>query len=178
MQMVWVVFHGVDNELIYVKDSSHMWRLRTTQRIDEITGSGPGDSLGIQPKTPLSDHNTLVATDSNIRTEWNLSDARIPCCNEEHKDLGMDGTSDGHAQFHGLSRQEREHVGCIEYQALRFLSYLVPSYYIAWQFFGFIGLGAYISHKKTDATGINAVNPWYFLRSHAVPRFANPTSGG
>ncbi len=143
-----------------------------------MDGSGPEDSLGTPLGTPLSDRNTLLATNSNVKTEWNLSDAHIACCNEEHKGLGMDGTSDGHAQFHGLSRQEREHVGCIEYQALRFLSYLVPAYYIAWQFFGFIGLGAYISYKEADATGINAVNPWYFQSSQAVLGSTDPASGG
>jgi hypothetical protein len=46
------------------------------------------------------------------------------------------------AQFYGLTNEERELIGGIEYRALNLLSIIVPMYFICWQVFGCIALGA------------------------------------
>jgi hypothetical protein len=73
------------------------------------------------------------------------------------------GTVDRNAQFHSLSSEEREHIRCVEYQAVRLLSYVVPIYIVAWQVFGCVTLGTYMSCKGQSATAANAVKPWYVL---------------
>ena len=65
------------------------------------------------------------------------------------------------SQFKGLTLAEREHLGGVEYRALCFLAVLVPAYFISWQLLGCIGLGAYVAYNRTDATVVNAENPWY-----------------
>ena len=89
-----------------------------------------------------------------------ISDTRMRCNNPLHNHLLMHGRVDRNAQFHGLSPEEREHVRCVEYQAVRFLSYLVPAYYVALQVSGCIALGLYMSINKASVARENGLNPW------------------
>jgi hypothetical protein len=73
-------------------------------------------------------------------------------------------TIDRNGQFHSLSSEEREHPDCVEYQAVRLLSYVVPTYIIVWQFFGCVAIGAYMACNERVAATANAVNPWYVSR--------------
>jgi len=70
-------------------------------------------------------------------------------------------TTGRNAQFFGLSREEREHLGGVEYRAITLLAYVVPIYFVAWQFLGCIGLGAYMAHNKADVATGNGINPWF-----------------
>jgi hypothetical protein len=64
------------------------------------------------------------------------------------------------SQFHGLSRDEREHLGGVEYRAITLLAYIVPIYFVLWQLLGCIGLGAYMAHNKASVAEMNGINPW------------------
>jgi len=64
------------------------------------------------------------------------------------------------SQFAGLSLAERERLGGVEYRAVSILAVLVPAYFILWQLFGCIGLGAYVAYNRSAATDLNAENPW------------------
>lgn len=76
-------------------------------------------------------------------------------------------TTGRNAQFHDLTRAEREHLGGVEYRALTFLSILVPVYWILWQLLGCIGLAAYFAHNNARFPLENGINPWYvFVRSN------------
>jgi hypothetical protein len=63
-----------------------------------------------------------------------------------------------------LLSEEREYLDCIEYQAVRLLSYVVPTYLIAWQLFGCVTIGAYMACNERVAAAANAVNPWHVSR--------------
>jgi len=69
-------------------------------------------------------------------------------------------TTGRNAQFFGLSREQREHLGGVEYQAITLLSWIVPIYFVLWQFLGCLGLGAYIAHNKAKVSEDNGINPW------------------
>jgi len=71
------------------------------------------------------------------------------------------GTVDRNGQFHSLSSEEREHLRCVEYQAVRLLSYIVPMYLIVWQLFGCVALGVYVSYRRPDAAVTYRVKPWF-----------------
>jgi hypothetical protein len=45
-------------------------------------------------------------------------------------------TTGRNAQFYGLSRAEREHLGGVEYRAITLLAYVVPAYFVLWQLLG------------------------------------------
>ncbi|KAJ8058697.1 hypothetical protein OCU04_012869 [Sclerotinia nivalis] len=82
-------------------------------------------------------------------------------------------TTGRNAQFHGLSRAEREHLGGVEYRAISFLAWLVPAYFILWQVLGGIGLGAYMAYNKSNVTLENGINPWWLGVFNAISAFNN-----
>jgi len=45
-------------------------------------------------------------------------------------------TTGRNAQFYGLTRAEREHLGGVEYRAITLLAYVVPIYFVLWQLLG------------------------------------------
>lgn len=72
-------------------------------------------------------------------------------------------TTGRNAQFYGLTRAERDHLGGVEYRAITLLAWVVPAYFILWQFLGCIGLGAYMAHNKASVAEQNGINPWSVL---------------
>ncbi|KAL5381644.1 hypothetical protein DPSP01_007092 [Paraphaeosphaeria sporulosa] len=77
------------------------------------------------------------------------------------------------SQFHHLTEEEREQLGGYEYRAVILLSWLVPAYYILFQLFGCIGLGAYVAMNKPMVTRANGLNPWWVGAFNAVSAFNN-----
>ena len=69
-------------------------------------------------------------------------------------------TTGRNAQFFGLSKAEREHLGGVEYRAITLLAYVVPIYFFLWQLLGSLGLGAYMAHNKASTAYENGINPW------------------
>ncbi|KAI9645233.1 hypothetical protein NHQ30_005967 [Ciborinia camelliae] len=82
-------------------------------------------------------------------------------------------TTGRNAQFHGLSKAEREHLGGVEYRAISFLAWLVPTYFILWQVLGGIGLGAYMAYNKSNVALENGMNPWWLGVFNAISAFNN-----
>jgi hypothetical protein len=64
------------------------------------------------------------------------------------------------SQFYGLTREEREQLGCIEYKALKLLSCLVPAYLLTFQVVGSIALGSFISIHQSSLAYDNGSTPW------------------
>ena len=67
------------------------------------------------------------------------------------------------SQFYSLTLSERERLGGVEYRAVMLLEVIVPVYFVLWQLFGCIGLGAYVATYRADTTLQNGLNPWYGL---------------
>jgi uncharacterized membrane protein YgcG len=70
-------------------------------------------------------------------------------------------TTGRNAQFFNLSRAQREHLGGVEYRAISLLAWVVPAYFVLWQFLGCVGLGAYMANNKAATAEENGINPWY-----------------
>ncbi|TVY34569.1 High-affinity potassium transport protein [Lachnellula occidentalis] len=82
-------------------------------------------------------------------------------------------TTGRNAQFYGLSKAEREHLGGVEYRAITLLAYVVPIYFVAWQVVGCVGLGAYMASNKADVARGNGINPWWLGIFNGVSAFNN-----
>jgi hypothetical protein len=64
------------------------------------------------------------------------------------------------SQFHGLTFQEREQLGGVEYRAVQLLSWVVPLYFVLWQLLGCLAVGAWMNNYASDITGLNGINAW------------------
>jgi len=69
--------------------------------------------------------------------------------------------TDRNGLFRGLSSKEREHIRCVEYQAVKLLAYIVPAYFVTFQLFGCLALGVYMAGNKAGIALTNGQNPWY-----------------
>ena len=97
--------------------------------------------------------------------------ADLPKIDESDEDPGPQGYNFLHtllsgkyrgrnSQFSGLTLQEREKLGGVEYRAVTILSVIVPLYFFLWQALGCVGLGAWVTRHGMAATQVNAENPW------------------
>ncbi|KAL2060670.1 hypothetical protein VTL71DRAFT_9311 [Oculimacula yallundae] len=82
-------------------------------------------------------------------------------------------TTGRNAQFYGLTREEREHLGGVEYRAITLLGWVVPLYFVAWQVLGCVGLGAYMKMNKEEVIRANGINPWWLGVFNGVSAFNN-----
>jgi hypothetical protein len=64
----------------------------------------------------------------------------------------IDGSIGRNSQFHNLTEKERRKLGGIEYDAICLLSYVVPIYFLLWQLFGALGVGAWFQINAPDLT--------------------------
>ncbi|KAK0114268.1 hypothetical protein ONS95_013765 [Cadophora gregata] len=82
-------------------------------------------------------------------------------------------TTGRNAQVYGLSREEREHLGGVEYRAITLLGWVVPLYFVLWQVLGCVGLGAYMKINKEEVIRANGINSWWLGIFNGVSAFNN-----
>ena len=77
------------------------------------------------------------------------------------------------SQFHGLTPEEREQLGGVEYRAVSFLSVLVPLYFFSFFILGIVGVGSWLSAHRPDVARDNGLSPFFTGAFFAVSAFAN-----
>ncbi|PLB33638.1 putative potassium transporter [Aspergillus candidus] len=77
------------------------------------------------------------------------------------------------SQFHGLTLEEREQLGGVEYKALCFLSVIVPLYWGMFLIIGIIGVGCWLEVNHPDIPGRNGLSPFWTGAFFAVSAFVN-----
>jgi hypothetical protein len=70
----------------------------------------------------------------------------------------LNGFVGRNSRFSQLTEKERRILGGIEYDAICFLSWLVPVYWFLFQFLGAMGMGAYFTTNKADTARENGEN--------------------
>ncbi|KAI4139963.1 MAG: hypothetical protein L6R39_006026 [Caloplaca ligustica] len=93
---------------------------------------------------------------------------------EEHRDkvdkaklsdlihhFSIPGMIGRNSNFSNLSIADRERLGGVEYRTLELLAIVVPLYFVAWNFLGAIGMGAWVANEGRNLTEVNGLNPWY-----------------
>ncbi len=73
------------------------------------------------------------------------------------------------SQFHGLTHEEREQLGGVEYRAIQLLSWVVPLYFVLWQLLGCLAVGAWMNNYAFDITEANGINAWWVFSFHVSP---------
>ncbi|KAL8663051.1 MAG: hypothetical protein Q9202_004191 [Teloschistes flavicans] len=89
-----------------------------------------------------------------------------------HK-FSIPGVVGRNSQFSHLSIADRERLGGVEYRTLEVLILIVPLYFLAWQFLGAIGMGAWVANNSSNITEANGLNPWWVGAFNAVSGFNN-----
>ena len=114
--------------------------------------SRPGN--GLTSRLGMSSKTTRSLEDQDIAQNAGLDHWLYPTYLTRH-------TTGRNAQFFGLSRAERDHLGGVEYRAISLLAWIVPIYFVLWQLFGCVGLGWYIANNKAATARGNGIDPWY-----------------
>ncbi|KAK8208556.1 cation transport protein-domain-containing protein [Phyllosticta capitalensis] len=86
---------------------------------------------------------------------------------------GFSGFVGRNSQFYHLTEDERLEIGGVEYKAVKFLSIVVPLYYVLWQLLACIGIGAYVANNRPSTAHENGLNPWWVGAFNAVSAFNN-----
>jgi Cation transport protein len=132
-------------------------RKRRNSAVFNFTGVGasPLTTLFRRPGQPLPDEK------ENSRSDRNQAIVDGPESPGHHLNFLTSGVTGRNSQFYGLTLAEREHLGGVEYRAITFLSWIVPTYFVVWQFLGCLSLGAWMAYNAADTTQMNGINPWY-----------------
>lgn len=119
---------------------------------DRPQSAATGHSIyNVQTHQTVSTRRRSLAGDSKFGDGFNVQSF----VTEQKRSIGRNG------QFFNLSSEQREYLGGVEYRALKFLSVFVLLYFILWQLFGAIALGAYMSVYEKEAAAVNNQNPWW-----------------
>ncbi|KIY01934.1 uncharacterized protein Z520_02072 [Fonsecaea multimorphosa CBS 102226] len=97
-----------------------------------------------------------------------------PLANKLNKYLDtLHGYLGRNSQFYHLSEEERKKLGGIEYDAICLLSWLVPTYFVLFQLFGAIGVGAWITANRPNMARENGLDPFWTGAFFAISAFNN-----
>lgn len=96
----------------------------------------------------------------------------LPHIHQPSEELGSSAYLQNSETAH-LSHLERLRLGGVEYRATRLLVWVVPAYFILWQLFGCIGLGAWVTINRPDTARSNGLNPFWAGAFNAVSAFNN-----
>ena len=119
---------------------------------DRPQSATTGHSIyNVQTHQTVSTRRRSLAGDSKPMDGFNVQSF----VTEQKSNIGRNG------QFFNLSSEQREYLGGVEYRALKFLSVFVLLYFLLWQLFGAIALGAYMSVYEKEAAAVNDQNPWW-----------------
>jgi len=79
------------------------------------------------------------------------------------------------SQFHGLTEDQLEELGGVEYMALRTLSWLIPTYYFGVQLLAFLLIAPWIGKTGSYATAMvgnrRPVTPTFFSAFQVISAF-------
>ncbi|KAH3963462.1 hypothetical protein HBI64_184340 [Parastagonospora nodorum] len=128
------------------------------------TSATTGHSIyNVQSHQTMSERRRSLGEKSTLNDGFNVQSF----VKEQKRSIGRNG------QFFNLSSDQREYLGGVEYRALKFLFIFVPAYFILWQLFGAIALGAYMSVYEKEACAVNAQNPWWAGIFLAISAYSN-----
>jgi Trk-type K+ transport system membrane component len=126
------------------------------------------DGVGARPNSSLE-----ISSPVHITIADDAARGRPTSARDAPKTISTKGWVSRNSQFHGLTERERIELGGYEYQAVTFLAWLVPAYFIAWQLIGCIGCGAWIAINNPSSARTNGLNPWWVGAFNAVSAFNN-----
>ncbi|KAF2638251.1 TrkH-domain-containing protein [Massarina eburnea CBS 473.64] len=131
-------------------------------RFISMQGVGADSHATVRRRPPTG--TSHLASDAQLETMESSSN---------HLPFSSSGFLSRNSNFHHLSEEERQKLGGYEYRAICLLSWLVPAYFILFQLFGCLGIGAYVAINKPSVARENGLDPWWVGSFNAVSAFNN-----
>lgn len=117
---------------------------------------------GVGARHDLPNHPVRIARPENFLSpieEHQEKSKKVDLVDLIHH-FSIPGIVGRNSHFSGLSIDERERLGGVEYRTLEVLIIVVPLYFFAWQILAAIGMGAWVANNGRDQTKVNGLNPW------------------
>jgi len=128
-----------------------------------FTGVGATASSSLRTRSTSASAPRMLRTGMPPRFVGKPKDAWFP----------SSGWMSRNSHFHGLSVEDRKHLGGCEYSAVLFLSFLVPVYFVVWQLLGCLSLGAWVASHRASTARENGIDPFWVGAFNAVSAFNN-----
>lgn len=139
-------------------------RTRPHHRVFPMAGVGARPDLRNHPKnalpnSPLYEVKRPSALESPVKGS--------------KKYFSLKGFISRNSQFYGLTQEERERLGGVEYKAVSFLSILVPVYFFMFHICGLVGLGSWLSVNRPNVARENGLSPFWVGAFFSASAFGN-----
>lgn len=89
------------------------------------------------------------------------------------KYFSSSGSISRNSQFHGLTPEEREQLGGVEYKAVSVLSVIVALYWGLFLIIGIVGMGGWLEANHPEIPRANGLSPFWTGAFFAVSAFVN-----
>ncbi|KAF8342643.1 cation transport protein-domain-containing protein [Cantharellus anzutake] len=122
------------------------------ERIERTT-TNQAQAISLQP--------SRVSASAAARTGLGMTTART----KSVPYISFDAVVGRNSRFHGLTKEELEELGGVEYRALKLLLWLVPAYHFGWQLIIFTILAPYMAQSRWKPVFQSQIRPlgstWY-----------------
>jgi uncharacterized protein (DUF983 family) len=152
---------SVPDQAIPTTDQNRIAFVEPTQRRTAANTSTPLDAISNYVRRHRS---PSTSSSSSGESEDFLSHFKRIL--KEHN-VGRNG------QFFDLSSDEREKLGGCEYRALKILAFTVAMYFVLWQLFAAIALGAWMAVHRSDPASTDGANAWWTGIFYSISAFNN-----
>jgi hypothetical protein len=153
---------GDDDQItIGVRSRSH----HHSHRVFPMVGIGARPDLNNHPRDATPNHLSIREKDDIPRLKDMIQGTQ--------KYFASRGLISRNSQFHGLSPEERERLGGVEYKAVSVLTVIVALYWLMFLIIGMIGIGGWLEASHPDIPRKNGLSPFWTGAFFAVSAFVN-----
>ncbi|PYI29979.1 cation transporter [Aspergillus indologenus CBS 114.80] len=130
--------------------------------------------VGVGARMDLNNHPRDVVPRSPQREEQEESMPALKgILKGTQKYFASKGIISRNSQFHGLTPEEREKLGGVEYRAVSFLLVIVTLYWVVFVICGIVGMGSWVAVNHPEKARENGLSPFWTGAFFAVSAFVN-----
>ncbi|GAB1199223.1 hypothetical protein APSETT444_008569 [Aspergillus pseudonomiae] len=128
--------------------------------------------VGVGARPDLNNHPRDAIPNLPLREESEISRLK-GMIQGTQKYFASRGVISRNSQFHGLTPDERDRLGGVEYKAVSFLAVIVALYWLMFLIIGIIGVGGWLEANHPDISRENGLSPFWTGAFFAVSAFVN-----
>lgn len=128
---------------------------------------------GVGARLDLNNHPRNVAPTVPLDGEPDEIPRLKGILRDTQKYFASKGFISRNSQFHGLTLEEREKLGGVEYKAVSFLLVIVLLYWATFLIIGIVGVGGWLEVNHPEIPRANGLSPFWTGAFFAVSAFVN-----